>query len=54
MLPICECGGPMNLASIQPHPELADQELKIFRCSTCGAQQAFNGRRRTPSMWRDE
>jgi hypothetical protein len=47
LLPICDCGGPMNLASVQPHPDLPDHELKTFRCSSCGSQQAFNGRRRT-------
>ena len=47
LLPICDCGGPMNLASIQPHPDLPGHELKTFKCSICGAQQAFDGRRRS-------
>jgi len=55
LLPICDCGGPMNLASIQPHPDLPDRELKTFKCSICGAQQAFEGRRRsTPKTKQSE
>jgi hypothetical protein len=36
-----------ELASVQPHPDLPDHELKTFKCSNCGAHQAFDGRRRS-------
>jgi hypothetical protein len=42
LLPICACGGPMNLASLEPHPTCAKHELKTFKCQDCGAQQVFD------------
>jgi hypothetical protein len=46
LLPLCDCGGPMNLASLEPHPTRADHELKTFKCTLCGAQDVFNVQRR--------
>ena len=46
LLPVCSCGGPMNLASVEPHLTDADQELKTFKCLHCGMQSAFTVRRR--------
>jgi len=46
LLPVCECGGPMNLASLEPHPTRPDQELKTFTCMHCGRQEAFTVQRR--------
>jgi hypothetical protein len=46
LLPLCTCGGPMNLASLEPHPSRADHELKTFKCTLCGAQEVFDVQRR--------
>jgi hypothetical protein len=46
LLPVCDCGGPMNLASLEPHATRADQELKTYKCMHCGRQQAFMVQRR--------
>ena len=46
LLPLCDCGGPMNLASLEPHPTRADHELKTFKCTRCGAQEVFSVQRR--------
>jgi hypothetical protein len=46
LLPLCDCGGPMNLASLEPHPTQPDHELKTFKCTRCGAQEVFDVQRR--------
>ena len=46
LLPLCDCGGPMNLASLEPHPTQAAHELKTFKCQSCGAQQVFDVEKR--------
>jgi hypothetical protein len=46
LLPLCGCGGPMNLASLEPHPTQPERELKTFKCTRCGAQEAFDVLRR--------
>lgn len=46
LLPVCDCGGPMNLASLEPHPTQPAQELKTFECQLCAAQQVFTVERR--------
>jgi hypothetical protein len=46
LLPVCSCGGPMNLASLEPHPTRADQELKTFKCLHCGKQHVFTVQKR--------
>jgi len=46
LLPVCSCGGPMNLASLEPHPTRADQELKTFKCAHCARQQVFTVQKR--------
>lgn len=46
LLPLCDCGGPMNLASLEPHPTKPDHELKTFTCTRCGAQAVFDVQRR--------
>jgi hypothetical protein len=46
LLPVCECGGPMNLALQEPHPTRAGQELKTFECQSCAAQQVFTVEKR--------
>lgn len=50
LLPVCDCGGPMNLASVEPHPTESGQDLKTFKCRHCGKQQAFVVRRREPRV----
>jgi len=46
LLPVCECGGPMNLASLEPHPTQAAHEVKTFECQLCAAQQVFTVEKR--------
>ena len=46
LLPVCDCGGPMNLASQEPHPTQTAQELKTFECQLCAAQQVFTVEKR--------
>jgi hypothetical protein len=47
LLPLCAaCGGAMNLSSLEPHPTLADHEIKTFSCTRCGANEAFDVRKR--------
>ena len=46
LLPICDCGGSMNLASLEPHPTRSDQELKTYKCAECGTDQVFVVRKR--------
>ena len=46
LLPVCDCGGPMNLASLEPHPLWADQEVKTYKCAQCARQQGFTVKRR--------
>jgi hypothetical protein len=46
LLPVCACGGPMNLASLEPHPTRASHELKTFKCQHCGGQQVFEVEKR--------
>lgn len=46
LLPVCDCGGPMNLASLEPHATRPDYELKTYKCTRCGKQQMFTVRRR--------
>lgn len=41
LLPVCDCGGPMNLASLEPHATRSDQEVKTYKCLHCGKQQVF-------------
>jgi transcription elongation factor Elf1 len=36
----------MNLASLEPHPTRADQELKTFKCLHCGKQHVFTVQKR--------
>jgi len=42
LLPLCECSGPMNLASVEPHPTDSTQELKTYKCAVCSGTQAFS------------
>jgi hypothetical protein len=46
LLPVCDCGGPMNLAVQEPHPTQVAQELKTFECQLCAAQQVFTVEKR--------
>jgi hypothetical protein len=50
LLPVCSCGGPMNLASLEPHPMQTNQELKTFKCLHCGRQQVFTVQKRAKKM----
>ena len=46
LLPVCSCGGPMNLASLEPHPTRTDQELKTFKCLHCGRLEVMTVQKR--------
>ncbi len=46
LLPVCDCGGPMNLASLEPHPTRTDIELKTYKCLHCGTQDVLVSARR--------
>jgi hypothetical protein len=46
LLPVCDCGGPMNLASLEPHPTQPAHEVKTFECQLCAAQQVFTVEKR--------
>ena len=46
LLPVCDCGGPTNLASLEPHPTRPGEELKTYKCQHCGKQQVFTVQRR--------
>ena len=50
LLPVCDCGGPMNLASLEPHPTHSAEELKTFKCLHCGKQQVFTVQRRAAKI----
>jgi|GEM_PF-3265371 len=50
LLPVCDCGGPMNLASLEPHPMQADLELKTYKCQQCARQQVFTVQRRAAKV----
>jgi len=45
LLPVCDCGGPMNLASLEPHPTRPELELKTYKCLHCGQQNVLTARR---------
>ena len=46
LLPVCDCGGPMNLASLEPHPTRPELELKTYKCLHCSRQQVFTVQKR--------
>jgi hypothetical protein len=46
LLPVCDCGGPMNLASLEPHPTRSELEMKTYKCLHCAKQQVFTVQRR--------
>jgi len=50
LLPVCDCGGPMNLASLEPHATRQDHELKTYKCTRCGRQQVFDVQRRAAKI----
>jgi hypothetical protein len=50
LLPVCSCGGPMNLASLEPHATQTDQELKTYKCLHCGGQEVFTVRKRAKKI----
>ena len=50
LLPLCDCGGPMNLASLEPHAMRTDQELKTYKCLHCGGQEVFTVQKRAKKI----
>jgi hypothetical protein len=49
LLPVCDCGGPMNLASLEPHPTDPSVELKTYKCRRCGKQHVLTAKKRAPA-----
>jgi hypothetical protein len=50
LLPVCSCGGPMNLASLEPHPTRTDQELKTYKCMHCGKLEVMTVQKRARKL----
>ena len=50
LLPVCDCGGPMNLASLEPHPTRPAEEMKTYECAQCGRQHVFTVQRRAAKI----
>ena len=53
LLPVCDCGGPMNLASLEPHPTQAAHELKpssVSRALHSKSSRSRSGRRRASDL----
>ena len=50
LLPVCSCGGPMNLASLEPHPTRTDQELKTYKCLHCGKLEVMTVQKRARKL----
>jgi len=50
LLPVCDCGGPMNLASLEPHATRSDLELKTYKCLHCGKQDVLTAKKRSPDV----
>jgi hypothetical protein len=50
LLPVCDCDGPMNLASLEPHPTQHDIELKTYKCLHCGRLQVLTAPKRSPDV----
>jgi hypothetical protein len=47
LLPLCpDCNGATCLSGLSPHPTESAEELRIYRCSDCGAQHTFARKRR--------
>ena len=46
LLPVCDCGGPMNLASLEPHATKPELEVKTYKCVHCAKQQVFTVQKR--------
>jgi hypothetical protein len=54
LLPVCDCGGPMNLASLEPHASRSELELKTYKCTHCGSQQVYTVQKRVVNNGRSE
>ena len=50
LLPVCDCGGPMNLATLEPHPTHSTEELKTYKCAHCGRQHEFTVQKRAAKI----
>jgi hypothetical protein len=50
LLPVCDCGGPMNLASLEPHATERELELKTYKCLHCGKQDVLTAKKRSPEV----
>ncbi len=36
-----ECGGAMRIMESEPHPTLAETDIRVFLCIECGAARAL-------------
>jgi hypothetical protein len=42
LLPVCSnCGGPMSLSHLEPNPENSAQDLRSYKCASCGDIRTF-------------
>jgi hypothetical protein len=46
LLPVCRCGGPANLALVEPDPARSDYENRIYRCAHCSSLETYPVKRR--------
>jgi hypothetical protein len=38
LLPVCsQCGGPTSLSHLEPNPACSHEDLRTYKCASCGA-----------------
>jgi len=38
LLPVCShCGGPTSLSHLEPNPACSHEDLRTYKCASCGA-----------------
>ena len=53
LLPVCECGGATVLVRREPIASEPGRELKVYRCTICGAMHGETGARTASSLTAD-
>ena len=46
LLPVCRCGGPCNLAAVEPDLICLEAEHRLYRCMACGDLRDYLVRKR--------
>jgi predicted RNA-binding Zn-ribbon protein involved in translation (DUF1610 family) len=41
LAPCPQCGGPMKIKSVEPHPKVSKKENHTFQCSECGFPRTY-------------